>query len=274
MRSYFKITYLAFATIILIACSPKLVQVTTADKSENLKTNKLVEKLDSLVKNAPADFYGKASTNFKDKNKDLSFKTSIKIKSDSAVTALITFAGIPIVNSIITVDSVKYQNKKDKCYSENSIDFFRSSFGYPFEFDNVVELLLGLPLAFDKENKYFQLPDNVYHVISTHKKRKLKNMDSNFNSTEDDIIIKYFLVKEGDILEKIEIESPNDKVKISVVYGQRSTESINLGCPQQIYVNIKTPNNEMNIRLDFDKIEVNIPQEINYTVPKNYESCK
>lgn len=276
MRTWINGLYIAGFLSLFVACSPKIVQVTTTEKTEKHKTPFLIERLDSLNKTVPTYFYGKASTNYKDKNRDLSFKTSVKIKSDSAVNALITFAGLPIVNSIVTKDSVKYQNKKDKCYSENSIDYFRESFGYPFEYENVIQLLLGLPIAFESDNKYFQLPDNVYHILSTHRKSQLKNPEQLYvnNNTEDDIIIKYFLVNEGNTLEKVEIDSPGDRVKISVKYGNRSTQPETFNYPQLISISILTEKNEINITLEFDKLEINQVQEINYTVPKSYESCK
>lgn len=267
---------LAVFFLILVSCSPKVVQLSNKEKSDKLKTDMLVGKLDSLNKTKPLYFYGRASTVYHDNKNDYSFKTSIKIQSDTAATALITYAGLPIFNAIATLDSVKFQNKRNKCYSENSIDFFKAAFGYPFEFENVVQLLLGLPITFQKEGEYFQLSNEVYHIISTRRKTKIKKSEQGYlaNDTEGDIIINYFLVDDGNTLEKVEIENPYDKVKVIVSYGNRSKDSTTFNYPKLITVKIITENNKIDVSLAFDNMEVDQKQEINYFVPASYEICK
>jgi hypothetical protein len=259
------------------ACSPKIVKLTDKEKEANKKTEELVSKLDSLNKAKPTYFYGKAATTFKDKKNNVSFKTSLKINSDSAATALITFAGLPIFNAIATKDSVKFQNKREKCYAENSIDFFKNAFGYPFEFENIVQLLLGLPITFEKGNEFVQIPDNIFHVLSTHKRIRLKTgakMYAPDDASSDEIFIKYFLTQDGNTLEKVEIENPSDKVKVIVTYGNRSKDAATLNYPQLIVAKIITENNKIDVSLEFESIEINQKQELYYTVPASYVICK
>lgn len=277
MMRWSKLGVFAFLMVFFVACSPKVVQLTNKEKENKLKVSDMVNKLDSLNQTKPAYFYGRASTVYHDKKQDFSFKTSIKIKSDSAATALITFAGIPIVNSIVTQDSVKFQNKKEKCYAENSIEFFKDAFGYPFEFENIVQLLLGLPITFEKNNEFTEVQDNVYHILSTQKKIRIKKQTKLYapeDVTESTITIKYFLVDNGNTLEKVEIENPNEKVKVIVNYGNRSKSPENYNFPQLITAKIITENNKIDVSLSFDNMEINQIQEINYTVPSSYEICK
>lgn len=266
-----------FGLFLLSSCSPKVLQDNSHEvKQEKVKTIDLTSKLDSLNQAVPSFFYGKVSTSYTDNKKDLSFKTSLKIKPDSAVSALITYAGIPILNSIVTKDSVKYQNKRDKCYVEKSLDFLKTTFNIPFEFDNVVQLLLGLPVGFEKGNKYFQLQDSTYHVISTHKVRHKKDSLQYISDSQNDIVIKYFLAVNGDYLDKIEIESPADNVKMTIQYFDRreegTTSKYNL--PHAIRAQIVTPDNKIKLSLDFERIEVNNPQQIIYNVPTSYVVCE
>lgn len=273
------------------SCSPKVVPSTnnnkekkqdateneSGKKNENeKKTDFLVNKLDSLNNTKPAYFYGKAATSYKDKKNNFSFKTSIKIKSDSAATALITFAGVPIMNSIATKDSVKFQNKRNKCYSENSIAFFNTVFGYPFEFDNIVQLLLGLPITFEKEQEYQQESDNIFHILSTHKTLRLKTGTKMYVADDNakEIFIKYFLSTDGNILEKVEIDNPVDKVKVIINYGNRSKEPATYNYPQRIVAKIITETNKIDVSLEFESMEINQIQEIFYTVPNSYVICQ
>lgn len=266
-----------FFSFVLFSCSPKVVKLTDTEKESKKKTTDLVAKLDSLNQTKPLYFYGKAATTFKDKKNSFSFKTSLKIKSDTAATALITFAGVPIFNSIVTKDSVKFQNKRNKCYSENSIDYFKDLLGYPFEFDNVVQLLLGLPITFEKNGEYIQEPDNIFHILSTHKKIRLKTGSRTYapdDSDAKDLLIKYFLTQDGNTLEKVEIENAADKVKVIVTYGNRSKDPATYNYPQLIVAKIITETNKIDVSLEFESMEVNQAQEIYYTVPASYVICQ
>jgi len=269
MKSLIKLLIIVLSSGFFVACSPKLVQVTTETKTEKIKTDPLMSKLDSLNSQKLDFFYGKASTNYQDNKNNLNFKTSIKIQPDSAVNALITFAGLPIVNAIVTTDSVKYQNKRSKCYTENSIDYFRQQFGYPFEYRNVVQILLGLPVAFDLNAFYYQIPDSVYHVIGTF----LQNGDSTAQNS-DKIALRYYLVNDGNTLEKVEIDSPKDSVHIQVRYGNFITASNGQRFPQLINVKISTLRKDIFIDFAFEHLEVNHKENIKYFVPKSYGICE
>ena len=100
------------------------------DKLPKIKDKELVDRLDSLSKIEPRTFYSKLDINYKDSTTDISFKTSLKIVADSAVSAIITYARIPIVTAMVTKDTITVVNKREKCYtvqflSRISIFFWR-----------------------------------------------------------------------------------------------------------------------------------------------------
>ena len=71
----------------------------------------------------PKTFYTKVSTKYSDTSQNISFKTSIRLVKDSAVNALITYAGFPIYNSVVTPDSLILVNKRGKCYTKTKLNF-------------------------------------------------------------------------------------------------------------------------------------------------------
>ena len=88
----------AIILLVLVAsCSPTKIMLLNSDKLERKKTPELIEALDEMFKYRPDYFYSRISTKFKDTTQSLSFKTSLKIKKDSAVSAFISFAAIPIL---------------------------------------------------------------------------------------------------------------------------------------------------------------------------------
>lgn len=283
MMRFFKNNFILglLSSVLLSSCAPKTTPVAIPKVKES-KFNKvdMVQVLDSLSKTKLTFFYGKISTTYQDKKQNLSFKTSLKINPDSAVTALITYAGIPIINSIITKDSVKYQNKRSKCFTENDIHLLQDNFNVPFEFKNIVELLTGLPVGFEVDSdKYAELPDSVYHIIFFKRPKKIKKEKglSYLADAKDDILIRYFLSgRNNDLLDRVEIESPSDQVNIKIEYLKRNYfgPKKEYLFPTTIHIKIIAPENEINISLDYEKIEVDLPQTMNYSVPTSYAICE
>src|SRR5690606_32193689 len=111
---------------------------------------------------------------FSDTNRRIGFKTSIRSIRDSIINPMITYAGIPIVNSIIRRDSLLISNRKDKCAIRTTMNYIKESFGVDFDYRNIEELLLGLPVAYDTTQKYFQINDPYNYVVSSHRKRIIK----------------------------------------------------------------------------------------------------
>ncbi|NDF60570.1 MAG: DUF4292 domain-containing protein, partial [Crocinitomicaceae bacterium] len=172
------------------------------NKVSRKKTIELTTRLDSISKNIPNTFYTKISTEFKDTNQQISFKTSIRLVKDSAMTALVTYLGIPVVNSLVTKDTLAFTLKKEKCYVKTDVSLLRQKFGVDFSFRNLEEIIYGLPIDFDAKAKYHQFIDPYYHVLSTHKKRKIKRLGK---KGTDDYVIKYFFTDDSLGIKKIEL---------------------------------------------------------------------
>lgn len=272
MIRYIKFLYFLISGILIVSCatSKNLEETSKEEKIERRKTQDLVNTLDSISKKTPTFFYSKIKSSYSDTNRSNSFKTSIKLAKDSAVHAIISFANIPIINSIITRDSLTLTNKKDKCFMKQDLGFFKESFGVDFNYKNIEEIILGLPIDFDTNQRYFQNHNSNVYIISSHKKFKIKRAEK---KAKDDIIIQYFLNRQANELTSMEIESPSDSTSIKVNYV--SSEVIEgFRFPKDVVINIKTPRNNIQIDLSYDKIEVNLPQPIFLVIPESYEKCE
>jgi hypothetical protein len=264
-----------FLTLFLVSCSEKLV-VIHPEKLERKKTQELVHTLDSLFLLRPTFFYSKISTQFQDTNQSVSFKTSIRMVKDSATSALITYAAIPIFNTMLTKDSLTILNKRSKCYSKSKLSSLKDNFGYDFEYKNIEEIILGLPIAYDTNQKYFQIHDPYSYIISSHRKKEIKRNDRarpNRRNESSDIIIKYFLTAGAKGLKKMEIDSPDDSTQIFVEYLSREMVD-NFNIPKEVTVNVKTPRNNILVNLTYEKIEINQPQPLFLVIPESYEICE
>lgn len=274
---YIKFLKLTLLIVLVSSCSRKIVLL-NPDKLDRKKTSELVNALDEIFKQKPDYFYSRISTKFKDTTQNVSFKTSLKIKKDSAVSTFISFAAIPIIQAIVTKDSLKVVNKRSKCYALTDLSIIKNTFGYAFDYANVEEILLGLPIAYDTNQRYFQIHDPFNYVISSHRKRQIKKnekgkpMDKKTDN-DDDIIIKYYLSDDITRLKRLEIESPSDSTRLEINYV--TSEMINsYNVPKNVEIQVFTPRNTISLILDYEKTEVNEPQSLLLVIPKNYEICE
>jgi hypothetical protein len=255
----------------LSSCSPKVGgDLMNGYKLPKIKDKELVDRLDSLSKIEPKTFYSKLDINYKDSTTDISFKTSLKIVADSAISAIITYARIPIVTAMVTKDTITVVNKREKCYTVQSLDYLKSTFGVDFTYENMEELFLGKPLDYNIDQKYFVDHDPFHYSISTHKKRDKKRMD---RRPKEDIVLNYILSDDAKSLQQTMIKSPSDSTEITVIYEER--QNVNgMNVPKVVHMHIKAKDKGIYIKMDYEKVEINEPQELIIVIPEKYEKCK
>lgn len=277
----------------LASCSPKLTAELPKDKLERRKTNELVAAMDSISRLRPNYFYSKIKCEFSDTNQRVSFKTSLRVVRDSVVNPLITKVSLPIIKALIRPDSVIVVNMMDNCVIRRNLGFIKEQFGVGFDYRNVEELLLGLPVGFDTTQKYFQIHDPHNYIVSSHRKRKirrelrdnnkplkdrgndrlLRREDRNETEEEDEeIFLKYYLSDDIRSIKRIFIDSPNDTTTIEVEYISRDSVGGYL-IPKEVRIVIVTPRNRVVVEMNYDKSAVDTPQEIYFVIPEGYEEC-
>ena len=283
------IKWLGLALLVVLGSCARRPVADKPVKLEKRKTSELLHVMDSLSVIRPNSFYTKIKCHFSDTNRRISFKTSIRSIKDSIINPIITYAGIPLVNSIIRRDSLFITNRKDKCAIRTTMNYIKESFGVDFDYRNIEELLLGLPVAYDTTQKYFQINDPYNYIISSHRKRIIKkenkvkqhDRDNNLNfrkdrngndENDDDVMIRYYIHPSLKSISRLVIDSPDDTTHISVDYITRDTVDTYL-LPREMIIDIVTARTHIVLTMDYDKTEVNTPQEIYFVIPEEYGDC-
>ena len=285
------IKWFGIALLVVLGSCARRAAADKPVKLEKRKTSELIHVMDSLSGIRPNSFYTKIKCHFSDTNRRVSFKTSIRAIRDSVINPIITYAGIPIVNSLIRRDSLFISNRKDKCAIRTNMGYIKESFGVDFDFRNIEELLLGLPVAYDTTQKYFQINDPYHYIISSHRKRVIKretrnrperdgilqqrdrNNDNNENNDSDNnVLIRYYIDPSLKSIQKLVIDSPDDTTHISIDYLGRDTVDTYL-LPKEVIIDIVTARNHIVLTMDYDKTEINTPQEIYFVIPEEYGNC-
>jgi hypothetical protein len=254
-------------------------------KLEKKKEKELLSALDSMNHQRPTTLYTKIKCTYSDTTQNMSFKTSLRMLKDSAIDPLISKLNLPVAGVLITPDSVKIANKMNRCFIVKDLSYFKETFNVDFSFKNIEELILGLPIDFDTTQKYFQINDPFNYIISSAKKREIRRetrdrptRDRNGNhirredEMENNVIIQYFLNSDLRSVKRIFLDSPDDTTTIRIDYLSRDSISTYL-IPNEVHIEIVTPRNHIVLDMDYGSSEVDVPQEIIFTIPEGYEAC-
>lgn len=262
MRLNLNIFIGVLATLLLVSCGNRRGN---EGKLPKVKDKALVEVLDSLSSQNFSSFYSKLSTQYKDSSRNVSFKVSMRMVQDSAIGATIKVASIPFVNTVISKDSVKISNRQDKCYTLQSIDFLKESFGVSFSHRNMEELLMGFPIAYSEDMKMDRVKDPYAYVLSSELKKDDKS--------DEEVTIYYELNKDVNQLKSVRLESVSDSTEVKVDYLTRQLVD-GYAVPEMVNIVIRTPKQEINIELVYKKARVNKGETIHFVIPDSYEACK
>lgn len=266
------INYTVFIALILItsSCGSKKLNDQQV-KLPKIEDEVLVSRLDSLSKNRPEHFYAKLSSKYEDSEYNVSFKTSIRMRTDSALHALITYARIPIYNTMVTPDTLTMVDKRGDCYIKEDMSYLKETFDINFEHRNIEELILGMPIGWVSGREYFVLKDPYNYVISSHKERNIRRMDRSTDT--DELFVRYYMTSDAKSLSKVLIESPKDTTAIQVNYSDR--ELVNgFGVPTAGDISVETPRDTITIDFKYNRTSVNEPRVLYLAIPDKYGKCE
>lgn len=256
---------------LLVSCGNRRVDFEeNTDKLPKVKESVLIKRLDSLSKQRPEHFYTKLNSKYSDSEYNISFKTSIRMRADSALHALITYARIPIYNSMVTPDTLTIVDKRNNCYIKEDMIYLKETFDVDFQHSNVEELILGMPIGWDSDEDYFQIKDPYNYIVSSHSKRGLRRQNSDDSG---EVYIRYYLSKNTKDLERVIIDSPVDTTTIDVRYLSREMNA-GFSIPTAGNIRIETPRDTINIEIEYNKSSVNDPRVLYLAIPNRYEKCE
>ncbi|MDX2362504.1 MAG: DUF4292 domain-containing protein [Crocinitomicaceae bacterium] len=269
MSHYFKYAIFPILAGFLFSCAQSNLENHTG-VVQRTKDVEIKVALDSLSVCEFDYFYTKISTDYEDSLQNASFKTSIRIAQDSAINAVITFVRIPVAGALITQDSVLVTNKRDKCFITENIEYLSNTFGVKFTYENVQQLIMGLPVGYDPERKYYRMNDMAPNTICSHRKWEIKR---NERKAEKELVTYYTLSEDLKSLTAFQVFSPDDETTIYVNYVEREmVDGYNF--PKIVQIEIHTVAQVIKIDLEYKRTRVNEEESIHFVIPESYERCE
>ncbi|MEX1190865.1 MAG: DUF4292 domain-containing protein [Brumimicrobium sp.] len=270
-RSIISWLYVLLSLFLLVSCGNRKQDFEeNTEKLPKVKESVLIDRLDSLSKQRPEHFYTKLSSHYSDSEYKISFKTSIRLRADSALHALITYARIPIYNTMVTPDTLTIVDKRNNCFIKEDMLYLKNTFDVDFQHANIEELILGMPIGWDSDEEYYRIKDSYNYIISSHNKRKLRRQNKDDSG---DVYIQYYLSKDSKNLERIIVDSPDDTTTINVRYFDREMNN-GYNVPLSGNIIVETPRDTIDISFDYNKTSVNDPRVLYLAIPNRYEKCE
>jgi len=243
-----------------VSCAKKLsvppfteVQALPHDTLVNAKSNQ--KELDSIHAQFWHWYYGKYNVSYSDNSRKIGFKLSLRCTQDSVASALITFAAIPVVNSLISKDSLTYVNKKDRCFEIYPVEKTKKILGIALTLENLQELFLGLPIGFNSSLQFV---------------KKTMRDSTIFSYQDEKLSTRYTLLSSSNILLNQSLELADGR-KMHVEYKEWEKGLMNV--PSSLNLTITDKDQVMHIKMNTERFEIRVPQEIELIIPDDYEKC-
>ena len=254
----------------ITSCSRQWVEMgEKPQKLPRLKEKMFVQKMDSLHAMRPNYFYSKIKVSYEDEDRKVAFKSSVNIVEDSALSTILSYAAIPVFTAYLDTQKITIVNKKDKCYTNKFISEYSELWGIELSFENIQELIFGLPIGYIEQGKYHVLSTPYEYILSSHKRRGQKKSEKRNKSN---LIYTYKLNAKGNGLSSTQIYSPSDSFKIDIKYNDWQEKEGRL-YPKEMMVSLTGPKTSAEIKLLFNKLKINSPRKLSLIIPESYDPC-
>jgi hypothetical protein len=286
----------ALALMVMLSCKTR--EEATQDNPNTRRLNdKEAQELLFSKDSIPFWFFSaKLGVDYASSEQSMSFSSTVKMRIDSAFSGTITVASLVFATYLVDQDSVRFTNKKDKCYMRQNFSALSEMFGTEIEYDFFQSLVLGLPVGLDPETKYKHKNTKEYYIITSDKKKKDSRHDKDENKdenkdgkdenkdevrdnkedhdrgAEERILVQFYINTETWHLDRIAIQVPSDGVDIEINYLNRQQyDSFYL--PEQTTIKIVHPDDSITITLDYNNVKINERKEIDINIPESYSEC-
>ena len=177
--------------------------------------------------------------------------------------------GIQAASIHLTKDKGQLLNRLSNCYMEGDAKLVSNFTGVNLELLELEELILGLPLYYTKLDKQF---------IQT-SKDSAQNTKVTFsgnirtNSSEQKWVDLVYLFNDSlTYMKQLNLAIPKDSITL-VWKCEEFQDNSGFRVPAKVSIVINRLKSIMEVELKYNSVEINVPEKIEFDIPKNYEKC-
>lgn len=241
-------------------------------KESRSKEDKSADELMSLITDSSFSaqwINGKANVESTVADEKNSFNISLRMKRDSVIWVSISPAlGIEVARVLITRDSVKVLDRLNNKFKLTDYKYLNDLLRMNVDFDIIQGVLTGNLFSYKKNRLSSVYLEDKYYILSSLSKRKLKRSLEEKDPNKP-VVQDVWISDDNYRIIKLSIE--DDRVKKSLITDYSNFKNTNAGIfPFSSSTKIKAEKN-VEVKIDYDKLETGEVQEFPFKVPKNFK---
>ncbi len=218
--------------------------------------------------------YLKSNVNTLFEGEDKGFDARVKLRKDSIMLITIELLTIDFAKVLITKDSIKMVDYYHKQYFKGDFNYINNLLNADLDFNVIQSVMIGNSAEFSEEDEKLKpVTDrtNCHYILSTERKRRLRKIEKGEADLKKALQIITLNPDNFKIINNEFIE-PTANRSFNAQYSDFKIKD-SVYAPYSVNIDIKAEKN-MNIKIEYVRIEKNKPQKINFNIPKSYEPIK
>lgn len=220
-------------------------------------------------------FSAKSVITVKQDGKKNTFKSTIRIKKDSAIWISITpLFGIEMARVLITNDTVKVINRIDKQYFIGDYDYINNRYNVDLEYEVLQAILLGNSIAFELDEKVKFSIDKEDYYLGNLRKRKARKADDKPKKIEkqkDEIVSLWINQSTFRIDKFLFSDLTADRFIMGEYSNQLQVEDQLL--PEYLYFELQSAK-PATVEIQYSRVSLNQPLKFSFNISSKYEQIQ
>ena len=219
------------------------------------KTDKVLMK--NLLENqVSADWFGgKAKITYSDEYGRETFSANIRIRKDSIIWMNFKKFSLEGARVLIRPDSIFVIDRLNGQYAAKPFEAAQREYNLPVGFQGLQAVLLGNPVFFTSEST--ASIDSSYYLLS----QKTDRLEAKYWLDGAQLLLRRFFVNDFRNSRSMDIYA-SDYQRLEDKQNFSYVRHLNLNSPDM---------GKMNVEIEFSKVEINVPQKIEFEIPQRYE---
>ena len=244
--------FLLLSLLLATACNParRAKDGKLKPKSEKYLMKRL------LANQVNAEWIGtKAKVSYRDEYTKQSFTAYVRMEKDKAIWMSFKKFGFEAARALITPDSIFVLNRLNNEYLAKPFSYAQREFRLPVGYDGLQAMLLGNPVFFSKKSETGVDEDRFLLTQKT-----------------DNLVAKYWLDGLKISLREFFVEDFRNKRTLTYKISDYQSLPDKQNFSYFRRLNLNSPDlGDMQVVIDFTKVEIDVPQKMSFSVPDRYE---
>jgi hypothetical protein len=229
----------------------------TISRQQRIPETSVDEVMELLEKrNIPFEWFnGKMSTTLESPDEQISGSMILRMKKDSAVWVAVRKFGIEAARVLVDKKSYTILYRLESSYESGSIARISDIFSVSADFKDIQSLMVGNSLLPRREDATLRY-DSTYYVLE---------------APVNGLQMSYYVHAFSKSLDKISITDKMNRNAEVLLSDYRLLPGFGYVAHDRTYKFPYSDNLYATLQMKFTEIEINVPREIKFTIPENYE---